>query len=73
MQGDKLLFEENLEEIEQGLKPHLSKDEVDKYIKYFTTWIIMELEAEKDGSYGLINAMKTLKNINTTATFGQLR
>ena len=33
----------------------------------------MELEAEKDGGgeSGLLGAMKTLKNINTTATFGR--
>jgi len=31
----------------------------------------MELEAEKEGggNFGLATAMKTLKNINTTATF----
>jgi hypothetical protein len=31
----------------------------------------MELEAEKDGGNGLMTAMKTLKNINATATFGK--
>lgn len=33
----------------------------------------MELEAEKEGggNTGLLSAMKTLKNINTTATFGR--
>jgi hypothetical protein len=33
----------------------------------------MELQAEKEGGgeMGIANAMKTLKNINTTACFGR--
>lgn len=70
--GDNILFEENSEEIEQRLEHVLTKEEMRKYKIFFASLIVMELEAEKEGggNFGVLNAMKTLKNINTTAKFG---
>jgi hypothetical protein len=48
----------------------ISFEEINKYKIFFASLIIMELEAEKDGGGGILTAMKTLKHINTTATFG---
>lgn len=47
--------------------------EIQRYVTYFATLIIMELEAEKGNKIGngLLNAMKTLKNIDATANFGK--
>lgn len=52
----------------------LTPMEVKKYQNYFASLIFMELEAEKDGGgqCGLVSAMTTLKNIDTTAKFGRL-
>jgi len=52
----------------------LSPVEVKKYQNYFASLIFMELEAEKEGGGqgGLVSAMATFKNIDTTAKFGRL-
>lgn len=55
------------------LKGVLTPLQIKKYQSFFASLIFMELEAEKEGGgqNGLLTAMKTLKNINTTATFGK--
>jgi hypothetical protein len=45
-----------------------------KYQTFLASLIFMELQAEGagGGDYAISSAMKTLKNINTTACFGRL-
>ena len=70
--GDNIFYEEKIGELEALLKGILTSAEIKKYQNFFASLIFMELEAEKEGGgeTGLISAMKTLKNINTTAKFG---
>ena len=73
--GDKILFFDKTNELEKILSGVLSLAEIKKYQPHFATWIFMELQAEAqdEGGHkvGIVNAMKTLKNINMTANFGK--
>eukprot|EP00347_Sterkiella_histriomuscorum_P017105 403350648 len=71
--GDNIFFQEKTDELKELLKGILTDQDIKKYQAFFASLIFMELQAEKEGGgqEGIQIAMKTLKNINTTATFGR--
>ena len=70
--GDDILFEENTPRLEKALAHLMTKDVVQKCHTWFTLIVFHAMEARDNGGGdgGLLIAMQTLKNINTTACFG---
>jgi hypothetical protein len=73
--GDNILFDENRPLLEARLAHLISKEKVRQYYNYFTLIVFSAMEAREagGGEMGLLSANATLKAIDCTAKFGNLK
>jgi len=71
--GEKILFEENFEELVERLDGIMSREEIRQYNNYLVLMVFHDITVEESGggAEGMLQAAQTLKGIAAmTANFG---